>query len=70
MLPNMDGRSAIGPFDVRVSSSPSDIFNSDSVRAKLGGRLVCTKYATEPGVARFVYDVLNYGSTLGGKFPF
>ena len=57
--------------DITVQAWPALGFRiSDSVRAKLGYRLIYTKYETGAGIDRFVYDVLTYGPTLGVKFQF
>jgi hypothetical protein len=52
--------------DISVQAWPTLGFRiSDSVRAKLGYRLVYTKYESGEGLDRFAYDVLTYGPTLG-----
>jgi hypothetical protein len=57
--------------DITVQAWPTLGFRiSDSVRAKLGYRLIYTKYEVGAGVDRFVYDVLTYGPTLGVQFRF
>jgi hypothetical protein len=57
--------------DISVQAWPSVGFRlSDSIRMKLGYRLLYTKYESGEGMERFVYDVLTYGPTVGVKFQF
>lgn len=57
--------------DISVQAWPTIGFRlSDSIRAKVGYRLVYTQYETGEGANRFEYDVLTYGPTVGVKFTF
>jgi hypothetical protein len=57
--------------DITVQAWPSLGFRlSNALRAKLGYRLVYTKYETGEGLSRFTYDVLTYGPTIGMQIRF
>ncbi len=59
--------------DITVQTWPTLGFRlSDSIHAKLGYRLIYTKYETDGSqlADRFVYDVLTHGPTLGVQFRF
>lgn len=57
--------------DISVQAWPTLGFRlSDSIRAKLGYRLVYTGYETGEGLDRFSYEVLTHGPTLGVQFRF
>jgi hypothetical protein len=54
--------------DIAVQAWPTIGFRlSDSIRAKVGYRLIYTQYETGEGLTRFEYDVLIYGPTVGVK---
>jgi len=57
--------------DIAIQAWPTIGFRlSDSIRAKVGYRLVYTQYESGEGQDRFEYDVLTYGPTVGVKFTF
>lgn len=57
--------------DITVQAWPTLGFRlSDSIRAKLGYRLIYTQYQTGTDLERFEYDVLTHGPTLGVQFRF
>ncbi len=57
--------------DITVQAWPTLGFRlSDSIRAKLGYRLIYTQYESGAGLERFAYDVLTHGPTLGVQFRF
>jgi hypothetical protein len=57
--------------DITVQAWPTLGFRlSDSIRAKLGYRLIYTGYETGEGPDRFSYEVLTHGPSLGVQFRF
>lgn len=55
--------------DITVQAWPTfGLRLSDSIRAKVGYRLIVTRYATGSGLEQFEYDVLTHGPTVGLQF--
>jgi hypothetical protein len=57
--------------DISVQAWPTvGVALSSNVRAKFGYRFIYMRHDTGSGLDKFVYDVLNYGPTVGVQFSF